>query len=68
MRSFIQSISTKADSFVDRVSGSASFFTGRVFHLRNLHGISEGGLYRYSKNNYLKTIGFGLGALKEQKI
>ncbi|MGI6606730.1 MAG: hypothetical protein ACOX2X_06780 [Peptococcia bacterium] len=66
---FIQSINTKADSFVDRVSGSASFFTRQGFStLETFTGLSEENeLYRYSKNNWLKTIGFGLGAFEGTK-
>jgi len=66
---FIQSINTKADSFVDRVSGSVSFYTRQGFStLETLTGLSEENqLYRYSKNNWLKTIGFGLGALEGTK-
>jgi hypothetical protein len=66
---FIDNINKKADGLVNDSIGTVSFYTRQGFStLETITGLSERNqLYRYSKNNWQKTIGFGLGILKGTK-
>jgi hypothetical protein len=66
---FIDNFNEKADGIVNDSIGAVSFYTRQGFStLETFTGLSEQNqLYRYSKNNWLKTIGFGLGVLKGTK-
>ena len=66
---FIDNFNEKADGIVNDSINSVSFYTRQGFSaLETLTGLSEQNqLYRYSKNNWLKTIGFGLGVLEGTK-
>jgi hypothetical protein len=66
---FINDINTKADGAVNKVSTAVTFYTKQGFStVEKLTGLStQNQLYGYSKNNWLKTIGFGLGLLEGTK-
>lgn len=66
---FINDINTKADGAVHKASESVAFYTKQGFStIEKLTGLTtQNQLYRYSKNNWLKTIGFGLGVLEGTK-
>jgi hypothetical protein len=66
---FINDINTKADGAVNKVSAAVTFYTKEGFStVEKLTGLStQNQLYGYSKNNWLKTIGFGLGVLEGTK-
>ena len=66
---FIDNFNEKADGIVNDSIGSVSFYTRQGFSaLETFTGLSEQNqLYSFSKNNWLKTIGLGLGVLKGTK-
>jgi hypothetical protein len=66
---FIDNLNKTADGLVNNSIGTVSFYTRQGFStLETLTGLSEQNqLYRYSKNNWQKTIGLGLGVLKGTK-
>jgi hypothetical protein len=66
---FINDINTKADGAVNKVSAAVTFYTKQGFStVEKLTGLStQNQLYSYSKDNWLKTIGFGLGVLEGTK-
>lgn len=66
---FIANFNQKADGLVNNSIGTVSSFARQGFStFEAFTGLSEENqLYRYSKNNWLQTIGFGLGILKGTK-
>jgi hypothetical protein len=66
---FIDNINEKADRIVNNSIGSVSFYTRQGFStLETFTGLSEQNqLYSFSKNNWQKTIGLGLGVIKGTK-
>ncbi|MGI6607105.1 MAG: ADP-ribosyltransferase [Peptococcia bacterium] len=66
---FIDNLNKTADGLVNNSIGTVSFYTRQGFStLETLTGLSEQNqLYRYSKNNWQKTIGLGLGVIKGTK-
>ncbi|MGI6607102.1 MAG: hypothetical protein ACOX2X_08705 [Peptococcia bacterium] len=62
---FIDNFNEKADGIVNDSIGSVSFYTRQGFSaLETFTGLSEQNqLYSFSKNNWLKTIGLGLGVI-----